>query len=273
MQRIVIDASFAVDSRLGDWLERAGDNIAILTEYFYIEAYRRGDPHRVQESFAQLGRRPAQVHILNSTDILSRLPPKASGATRRMINDSATREFQKFIKDIQRLKSDDGIKRAVEDHIRAANHQMNEGLAGVEGLGDALKALASSFPDKDLRAMRRGEKYSSTAIKTMMVQLLDLTKAAFQSQRTLHIPGDKETLAHSYIFRLSLCCYLVFKYRIEKGAVGEHLRNDHAKNDLVDATYAASALYFDGLRTNDATLAACFSEARYLMTNIFLPNR
>ena len=39
----MIDANYADSPELGRWLEQRGDNIAVLTDYFFMEAYRRGN--------------------------------------------------------------------------------------------------------------------------------------------------------------------------------------------------------------------------------------
>lgn len=270
MPRIVIDASASTDPSLGDWLERSASNIAILTEEFFIEAYRRGDPDRVPQSFVQLNRRPAQIKILQSAFVLSNLPPRERGATRRMLDQKATHDFPRMLRDLQKLPDNEAVRQRIQDRIDATRELMTESQEIFSEMGGAIQAIADTFAPNDLQSMRRGENYSRSAVQTILTHIVDLTKIAY-SARQKELPSNKELIPNSFLFRHSLCSYLIFKSRYEKGTVGNHLRSELARNDIVDSLYATAALYFDGLRSKDETLMRCYSEARYLMDQLYLP--
>lgn len=270
MPRCVIDANYADSPELGHWLEQRGDNIAVLTDYFFMEAYRRGDATRVAKSFEQLAVRPRQVLLLHNTGTLSAMSPRARGATHRMTNHAGTRSFAQFLRHLREVETDARIRKAVEHHVVAANVQFDQMKREVAGMGAALEALAAAFHRDDMRAMRRGDDYSRRAIDVMLRQIAELAAIAIKQRGAPDLPTTREELAHSYVFRVSLCTYLSFMQRIEAGTVGGFLNDDHARNDMVDAQYAAVAMYFDGLRTHDRRAAAMHQTARVMMDSIFL---
>ena len=84
MPPMAIDANYAANPALGDGLERSTDNLAVLREMFYIEAYRRGSVDGAARSFDQLARRPRQVLALSDTATLFDLPARERGAASRL---------------------------------------------------------------------------------------------------------------------------------------------------------------------------------------------
>ena len=225
-------------------------------------------------SFEQLARRPRQVLLLHNTGTLSALPPRARGAARRMMDHAGTRYFPKFLRELRAIETDADVQKAAEHRMAAANVQFDQLQREVAGMGLALETLAARLRSRDdMRAMRRGDDYSPRAIDLMLAQIAELAATAIKGRGAPGLPATRQELAHSYVFRVSVCTYLSFVQRIEArtGTVGGFMNEPQkARNDMVDAQYAAVGLYFDGLRTHDRRAAAMYQTARVMMDTIFL---
>jgi hypothetical protein len=75
-------------------------------------------------------------------------------------------------------------------------------------------------------------------------------------------------LAYTFIFRYALAGYLVALRRIADGGA-KNVKPEKIRNDIVDATYAAYATYFQGLLSNDTKANEIYGDANSFL-NFFL---
>lgn len=269
MPRFVVDANYATAPELRDWFEGGPDHVAVLTDYFAIEAYRRGSAVAVAKQFAILAEFPHQVVIARDTGSLSALPAQAEHGATRVIDPSATCGFPQFCRELRRANGHAVLERAIRKHLDAAEAQLDRMLAGVEQFGAAMNTLAREFHPADLKSIRKpGVPYSAGAIATMLEHIVHLTWLLFEEHPTAVRPLSVEQLPHTFLFRAALCGYLSWKERIADGST-VNVRPETLRNDLVDAFHCATALYFDGLFTNDRRAAHVHQEARALMNELF----
>jgi hypothetical protein len=77
-----------------------------------------------------------------------------------------------------------------------------------------------------------------------------------------------EELPNTFIFRASLCMYLLALDWAARGGVGS-TSAAKLRNDTVDMNFAAYATYFDGLLTADSKTARLHQEARIWLSALF----
>src|ERR1700739_4018485 len=77
------------------------------------------------------------------------------------------------------------------------------------------------------------------------------------------VPTHRE-LPYSYMFRLAVCAYLQALARIRDGGA-HNVTASKIANDVIDATFAAQATYFQGLMSNDAKASALYRNAKHIL--------
>jgi hypothetical protein len=101
-----------------------------------------------------------------------------------------------------------------------------------------------------------------------VVKILDGTMNLAMKFFALHPEIEKappsDELPHTFIFRMALCAYIhALRWRVAGGAAGA--LPERMRNDVLDVTYAAYALCFDGLLSNDAMAKEIHDNARSLL--------
>src|SRR5690606_32954793 len=123
-------------------------------------------------------------------------------------------------------------------------------------------------------ALRKGEGYPPGTIQKVVRQIFEVTGQCFSEHpRVAQLPEYKY-LANTFIFRYSLCNYLLVLDWISRGGF-EQAKPDKLANDAVDMVFVAYATYFDGLLTADAKMARLHQEVRLWLSGLFecdLPN-
>jgi hypothetical protein len=74
------------------------------------------------------------------------------------------------------------------------------------------------------------------------------------------LPPARE-LAYTFVFRYALAGYMVALRWIADGGA-KNVKPEKIRNDIVDATYAAYATYFQGLLSNDAKANDLYDDAK-----------
>src|SRR5215467_100060 len=100
----VVDSNFLRSERLREYLTQSFKNIAVLTDYALMEAYKGDTLTSIFRSMEILSEHPKQVFVLKSTQIVCGLRGRSSGLQKRMIDVEQTREFAKFCDHLRAVK-------------------------------------------------------------------------------------------------------------------------------------------------------------------------
>jgi hypothetical protein len=80
---------------------------------------------------------------------------------------------------------------------------------------------------------------------------------------TSEVPPTRE-LPYRFIFRYAMAGYLVALRWMSVGGA-KNVRPEKIRNDIVDATYAAYATYFQGLLSDDAGANEIYADTKFLV--------
>jgi hypothetical protein len=78
------------------------------------------------------------------------------------------------------------------------------------------------------------------------------------------IPPAAHDLPYSFIFRFALCAFLHALHWRVRGGAGDRLA-ERMRNDVIDVTYAAYALCFDGLLSDDKLVREIYENAEAML--------
>ncbi|WP_340588676.1 hypothetical protein [Erythrobacter alti] len=179
---------------------------------------------------------------------------------------AAFQTFNQFLGDAQK----GGRERA---YIEASQKEAEDNLAflleNAKQFPRIFDRLTSLFSKEQIIELRdRLPRSSETQGK-----LIDLM---FEQTRVLYEHGGIEKhywpktvgdAINLFPFRYSLCVTLLFSHWVAEGKQMEK-KPEKIVNDIVDVNVAATATYFDGIMSNDASVSSLHSEARYILSQI-----
>jgi hypothetical protein len=251
MKRMVVDKNMLEDEELRAWLAESKDHIAIITDYAKLEMLKGNALKNILMSTEILAAFPKQVRMLKQIDAVSGLRGKKKGLKKRYTDGRNTVAFRKWCKTRERVKQ--GDKKLEAKILRwggQAEAQFADMLENMKGFADNIDDATAEFTAAELAIVRGHEPYTDD----MVLKIMDGTmKLAW-----------KWTAMHIYFFRMALCAYLhALHWRAEGGAVGA--LSETMRQDVVDMTYAAYALCFDGLYTKDKLPEDIYRDAKPLL--------
>lgn len=263
--RVIVDSNRLRSEELRAFLGQQPENNAVLTDYAWMEIYK-GDPAvALPESLSILSSFSSQVIILKGTKAVGALDPIAPGLANRMIMKGASREFQRTVAAVQRLK--EGDRRtlpAVLAHGKAARTQINKVQSDAAQLTPALKELESVFTAKGIKEIRTASTYS----KSIIDKALGSADHLYESFRVRHPLRPKaakvSSLINAFMWRFSLASVVYVITWIRQGSQIKR-RPEIITNDLIDLNFATFATYFNELMTGDNRLIDTHIELRTIL--------
>jgi len=267
--RKVIDSNFLQTEELRSYLAASSNNYAVLTEYTAMEAYKGDTLISIQKSMNIVSDYPEQILILKSTRAICSLRGKSRGLQNRLIDQVQTREFSKFVKTLRSAQRGD---RAAEKHLlkhgRDADKHLQGMLDDASDRGANINRFFKLYSKEERRSLFAGPPYTSELIDKITQSVLYIAGRLFQEHPDEPKWPTHTELPYTYIFRSSLCIYLLVLDWIALGGFQDALPETH-RNDFVDMTFAAYGTYFDGLMTSDSKPARIHRQARKWLTEIF----
>ena len=233
-----------------------------------MEAYQAsGDG--IYRSFRVLSRYPRQVLILKNTQAVCGLSGRGRGLQKRMIEVQQSREFPIYVANLRKAEmGDPKYRAAVEEHRAVAASHLDRMREDARTTAAVIRDIYNSYSKEERTAIRKGESYPPATIQKVIRQIFEVTGQCFSEHpRVDRLPEYKE-LANTFIFRYSLCNYLLVLDWISRGGF-EGAKPERLANDVVDMVFAAYGTYFDGLLTADAKMARLHQEARVWLTGLF----
>jgi len=267
--RVVIDSNQLQSEVLRAYLEKSRSNAAVLTDYAAMEAYKGNTLASIYKSMAILAEFPSQVLVLKGTRAACGLRGRNAGLQRRLIDEEQSAGFSEYVNHLHQAQAGNRhIQRQLLDHGKEATSHLDRMLADAQTTGAVMDDIATLYSKDERRAIRLGENYSAALVDKTVKNVLSIAATAFREHPDVRITPRYTELPNTYIFRVSLCTYLL---ALEWGARGgaRDATPARLRNDFVDMSFAAYATYFDGLMTADAKVLRIHQEARVWLMALF----
>jgi hypothetical protein len=265
---MVIDSSMLRSERLHSFLSASRYNIAVLTDYAAMEAYKDGSPTAIVRSMEVLAKRPKQVVVLKGTQTVCGLRGRRAGLRRRLVDRNQTRGFSEFCRDLRRAENGDPkVLTQIAAHARAAREHMRRLLVDAEDWPEIFDLISKSYGGNELVALRSGFKFSDAMIERLMRHVIQISGKLFADHPRVTVPPKKEEVFNTFIFRLSLCAYVLALMRISFGGA-KQVSPEKLRNDMVDINFAAYSTFYDGLMTDDKRLREIAEYVALLMPSL-----
>ena len=263
----VVDSNFLQDPLLRGFLAKSKRNVAVLTDYAMMEAYKGETLQSIFKSMAILAEFPDQVIALKGTKEICGIRGRKAGLTRRLICQESTQEFREFANHVNEVLAGNAAPgSALVEHGRAASEHMEAILADAERMVVNFTAVAEIYTPEEIRTFRIREKPTSEMVRKTLAILHDLTLLFFKAHpHGIRRPREGE-MVNTFLFRYALCCLMLVINWVRTGSQKD-IKPEKLRNDFVDANFAALATYFDGLLTKDKKADALYNEA-WVMLNL-----
>lgn len=251
--QIVIDTNRLNSSELTEFLQASKKNKVVLTDYAAMESLNTPTISDFLDKMSIVRKYPEQVIVLKNTQKICGLSGRASGLTRRMVDEKSSTGFAEYAR---RLKAAENGHAETIGELSAqkkdAKHQIDRMLEDAENIAPIFEHLAAGF-DKDARKVIVSRKaFTVHMIEALIPSVMEVAANSFKYHPIKpRVPNLKE-LPNTFIFRNSLCCYLVALKRAANGSTKmKDVRLDKIRNDMIDTHFATYATYFDGFMTAD----------------------
>jgi hypothetical protein len=266
----VVDSNMLQHPELRDYLFKSANNLAILTDYAAMEAYKGDTLASIFRSMEILAEFPKQVIILKTTGVVCGLRGRQAGLQRRMIDEKQTRDFPSYCKNLQAARLGNArLQKQLLDHGRDADAQMERILSDAADMPNAVRGIAATFSANELQLIRTGAQLPKLLVRKILENILLLAQALYSQHPRPAMVGSRQELPNTFIFRFALCAFIWVVDVISVG--GGNAKPAKIRNDLIDLNFATYATYFDGLMTKDAKPLRIYHRANFVLDAITGP--
>jgi hypothetical protein len=263
--RMVIDSNYLQAPELENYLKASKRNLAVLTDYVAMEAYKGNSIESITKSMAILCKFPGQVIVLKGTSTICRLKGHRKGLLGRLIDEKQSAGFESFAKAI--CVTSDGSKayhKMILDHGAEATNHIQKMKHEAAGIPEGILMLEKCFTKEEKAILRNKARMPEELRDKVMYHIMEIAGNLFS-----HFPNRRrfqefEELFNTYIFRYSAAAYILFIKWITRGGVGG-VKPERLRNDLVDLSYVTYATFFDGLLTKDAKALDVYHDTKELL--------
>ncbi len=267
--RKVFDSNVLQSERLREYLSKSTQNYVVLTDFAAMEAYKGNTLTSIYRSMKILARYPKQVIVLKGTQAVCGLRGRAAGLQRRLIDERQTQDFGEYCQHLHAAKRGDlFLQNQLLHHGHEATAHMDRMLADAADIPSTFDEVAKTYTATELQVLRKGSQLTEEMIDKLIQNILLLAAQMFKDHPRATKWPDVVELPNTFIFRSTLCGYLLFLRWISVGGARK-IRPERMRNDIVDVNFAAYATYFDGLLTEDKKLNGIYREAEFLLAAIF----
>lgn len=269
MTRKVVDANFLQDDNLRDYLEERDSNHVVLTDYAAMEAYKGDTLLGIFKSMEILSAYPKQVIVLKGTKQVCGLKASSRGLAKRLIDHSQTSTFARYCVDLKKAKNGDAkIQATLLEYGKEANHHMDLVLNDARNLANSIQGIADTFTKEELAVLRKRKSFTKASLEKLQKSILLIAGFMFRDHPNVTVWPDATSLPNTFIFRYSLCTYLLATWWISEGGA-EGAAAARLRNDLVDMSYVAYSTYFDGFLSKDKKANEIYFIAKYMLATLF----
>ncbi len=265
----VVDSNYLQASELEEYLTKASSNCVVLTDYAAMEAYKGNTLKSIFKSMHILCKHSQQVYILKSTMSICGLRSQNQGLIKHFIDKGQSKEFSKYCKNLHKAeKGNKALQDALLAYGKSATEHVDKIYSDASHFIADITELSKDYTKQELRVFRKNEPYTSEMKDKMIKHILELALLCFKNHPKVSKPPISNELPSSFIFRYSLCMYLLVIHWISKGGV-EDVNPAKMQNDMIDMNYVAYSTYFDGLLSKDKKALLIYKEALSLLDNVF----
>lgn len=270
--RKIIDTNCLKDPALYRYLKANSNNYAVLTDYAAMEAYKGNEKNTLESilnSMCILCQFPNQVIVLKTTSNICALNKRSKGLVKRFIDKRQTKGFTKYCTNLKDTKKGNKIlEQAILKLGADANEHMNNILNDSIHVINSITEISSNYTKEELRILRKREPYTMELVNKIIKQVITISDLLHSNHPKKVVCPDDSELSNSFIFRFSLCIYLLtLNWISEGGAAG--VKPERMRNDLVDMNYVAYATFFDGIMTKDIKATKIYYESKYVLEKLF----
>ncbi len=142
---------------LRDYLSVSQNNHVVLTDFAAMESYKEDTLNSIFKAMMVVSKYPHQVIVLKNTNKIVGLRGKKAGLQRRMIDESQTKGFPIFARQLSAAQNGNkSYKQDLLDHGKSATDHLTQMLKSAEKMGPAYADLAKVFSSEEKRAIRDG---------------------------------------------------------------------------------------------------------------------
>jgi hypothetical protein len=269
VQRVIIDSNRLQHDDLRDFLTRSVQNLAVLTDYAWMEAYKGNSIKSIQRSMSVLKDFPSQVVILKGTKAVCTLDPSAPGIAKRMQWPSKNGDFTQTVSGLQRAAAGHhGALSAIVEHGQAADRQMQTLLEDMAGLPKAFGDMVDTLLTKDDVVAIRARRPHSVDLVQKMLDIAEQIAIRFYAAHPLK-PRRPTLRARfdAFIYRFALGAVL---YLVEWIAEGSQVKKaaEKFRNDTIDINFAVYGTYFNGVMSGDRRVQSLYYGLSIILTKL-----
>lgn len=267
--KLVIDSNELQTRRLRKFLNGSKKNIAVVADFTAIEAYK-GDPLKsVFKSMSVLSDFPTQVLVLKRSTLLVGLCGRAKGLQRRLVDETQTKIFPKYVKNLRLAEAGDAYLRSkVLDHGQYSNQHLSLMLSLVPEMRDAIGVLGETLTKEERKSLRSEGEYTSGLIDKIVSTVLEMVSMIFDESPFVSRRPSYDLVANTFVFRVVFATYLMLLRKYSVGGL-DQLSPEKLRNDFVDMMFVAYGSYFDGVMSSDKNLVIVFRETCKLLFALF----
>jgi hypothetical protein len=140
-------------------------------------------------------------------------------------------------------------------------------LSDAANIPEAIKGIANTFTDADLKIIRTGRPFSEQLALKIWGKINELAKSLFSQHPHPPVVRSAEEVPNTFLFRSALCSLLWALDWISTGGP-KGVKTERIRNDLVDVTFATFATYFDGLLSMDEKPCRIYRQAAFVLESI-----
>jgi hypothetical protein len=205
---------------------------------------------------------PKQVIALKPTGIICQLKGRRCGFTRRMISKDETRGFPGWCEGLAKARAGGkNLERQILEAGKEADAQLKRMLDAQETYGANLEEESKSYTDAELKALRARSPMSLDIFDKIFGKILNRARLLIEAHANIAALPPARELPYTFIFRYALAGYMLDLRWIGVGGA-KNVKAGRIRNDIVDATLAAYATYFQGLLSDDAKAKEVYDDAK-----------
>jgi hypothetical protein len=121
-----------------------------------------------------------------------------------------------------------------------------------------------NYTKAELAILRKDQPYTSEMLDEVTERIISLTNKFFEHHPDQVNPPTVLELPYTFLFRPAVCAYVQTLRRIRDGGA-RGATADKIANDIVDATFAAQATYFQDLLSNDAKAIELYRNVKHIL--------
>lgn len=267
--KLVIDSNQLQTQKLREFLARSPENLAVLPDFAAMEAYKGDTLKTIFKSMEVLSDFPTQVLVLNGSAKNCGMRGRVKGLQRRLIDEVQTRGFPEHIRALRLAEAGNTrLQAQILELGGSANDHLEKMRIEAVNIRDAIQDLGGKYSKEERRLLRSNDEYTPELTDKLVREVLELAAMIFHDSPLVRKKPTYSELPNTFIFRVTLACYLLGIKRVAKGGFGE-LSATKLRNDFVDMMFVAYGTFFDGLMSSDKNVNSMFEEVRVLLAGLF----